>query len=191
VRAFDTNGNLASSGEAVISPQADPNLLGFKADWRWFYAEGGPEGNWAAPAFDDSSWALGPAELGFGDNDESTVISTSPTPRPMTAYFRTEVDVADPAAFSSVLASLIRDDAAVVYVNGVEVARDNLPEGPIAFDTPALRGITDRAEERTPINFTIPSSAFQPGRNVIAVEIHLIHRWSGDLSMDLRLVGQP
>jgi trimeric autotransporter adhesin len=191
VRAFDANGNVTASGPANVSPQADPNLLGFKSNWRWYYAVGGPAADWAAPAFDDSSWALGAAELGFGDNDEATVISTSPTPRPLTAYFRTEVDVPNPAAFTSVLASLIRDDAAVVYVNGVEVARDNLPEGPISYSTPALRGITTRAEEVTPVPFTIPSSAFQPGRNVIAVEIHLIHEWSGDLSMDLRLVGQP
>ena len=97
----------------------------------------------------------------------------------------------DPAAFSSVLARLIRDDGAVVYVNGVEVGRDNMPAGPIGFSTPASTIISDRAAEKAIVPITIPSSAFVPGANTIAVEIHNSDRWSGDLSMDLALVGQP
>lgn len=191
VRAFDANGNVRESAPVTVSPQANPNLLPFKSTWRWFYAEGGPGDGWAAPGFDDSTWAQGAGELGYGDSDEATIISTSPTPRPLTAYFRTVIDVPNPAAFQSVLASLIRDDGAVLYVNGVEVGRDNLPAGPIAFSTPASRILSTRAEETAPVAFTIPSSAFQPGPNVIAVEVHNSDRWSGDLSMDLRLVGQP
>jgi hypothetical protein len=191
VTAFDMNGNTRVSNTATVSPVADPNLLAFGSDWKWFYAEGGPGAGWETAAFDDSTWATGPGELGYGDNDEKTKISTSPTPRPLTAYFRTTVDVDDPAAFASVLASLVRDDGAVVYVNGVEVGRDNMPAGPIGFSTPASSIISDRAAERAIVPITIPASAFQPGANTIAVEVHNSDRWSGDLSMDLRLVGQP
>jgi hypothetical protein len=191
VTAFDMNGNTAGSNTATLNPVADPNLLAFGANWKWFYAEGGPAADWATTAFDDSTWATGAAELGYGDADEKTVISTAPTPRPLTAYFRTNVTITDPAAFSSVLASLIRDDGAVVYVNGVEVGRNNLPAGPITFATPATAIISDRAAEKTIIPITIPTSAFVPGVNTIAVEIHNSDRWSGDLSMDLKLTGQP
>ncbi len=191
VTAFDMNGNTAGSDTATLNPVADPNLLAFGASWKWFYAEGGPAADWASATFDDTTWATGAAELGYGDADEKTVISTAPTPRPLTAYFRTTVTVTDPAAFSSVLASLIRDDGAVVYVNGVEVGRTNLPAGPIAFGTPATASISDRAAEKAIVPITIPSSAFQPGANTIAVEVHNADRWSGDLSMDLKLTGQP
>ncbi|HWJ98341.1 MAG TPA: fibrinogen-like YCDxxxxGGGW domain-containing protein [Acidimicrobiales bacterium] len=191
VTAFDMNGNTAASNAVTLDPVADPNLLGFGANWKWFYAEGGPAADWAQPTFDDRTWATGQAELGFGDSDEKTLISTNPAPRPLTGYFRTTVDIADPAAFRTVLASLIRDDSAVVYVNGVEVGRDNLPAGPIAFATPASTIISDRAVEKTPISITIPASAFKAGTNVIAVEIHNNDRWSGDMSMDLKLTGQP
>jgi hypothetical protein len=191
VTAFDMNGNTAGSNTATVNPVANPNLLAFGANWKWFYAEGGPAADWASTSFDDSGWATGAAELGYGDSDEKTIISTAPTPRPLTAYFRTTVDVKDPAAFSSVLARLIRDDGAVVYVNGVEVGRDNMPAGPIGFSTPASTIISDRAAEKAIVPITIPSSAFVPGLNTIAVEIHNSDRWSGDLSMDLALVGQP
>lgn len=191
VTAFDTSGNVAASDAATTTVVANPNLLAYGASWRWFYAEGGPATGWTTAAFDDSTWAAGPAELGYGDSDEKTVISTAPTPRPLTAYFRTTFNVTDPAAFSAVLADLIRDDGAVVYVNGVEVGRDNLPAGPIAFATPASTIISDRTAERTAVRLTIPSSAFVPGANVIAVEVHNSDRWSGDLSFDLKLTGQP
>jgi hypothetical protein len=191
VSAFDTGGNEAASGSVTVNPVADPNLLAYGATWRWFFAEGGPAAGWQGDGFDDTAWASGPGELGYGDSDERTIISTSPTPRPLTAYFRTTVDVADPAAFTSVLADLVRDDGAVLYVNGVEVGRDNLPAGPIAFGTPATRIISNRTEERTPVRFTIPASAFRPGTNTIAVEVHNSDRWSGDLSLDLKLTGQP
>ena len=130
-------------------------------------------------------------EFGYGDADEKTIISTAPTPRPLTAYFRTTVNVTDPAAFATIVASLVRDDGAVVYVNGVEVGRDNLPAGPIAFATPASSIISSRSAELAPVQITIPSTAFVPGNNVIAVEVHNSDRWSGDLSMDLRLIGNP
>ncbi|HWJ61499.1 MAG TPA: hypothetical protein VNS19_05990, partial [Acidimicrobiales bacterium] len=191
VTAFDTNGNTAGSNTVTLNPVADPNLLGFGANWKWFYAEGGPAADWAQPTFDDSTWATGQAELGYGDSDEKTIISSAPTPRPLTAYFRTTVNVADPAAFQTVLASLIRDDGAVVYVNGVEVGRDNLPAGAIGFSTPSSTIISDRAAEKAIVPITIPASAFKAGANVIAVEIHNSDRWSGDLSMDLKLTGQP
>jgi hypothetical protein len=191
VAAFDTNGNEQASSTVTVNPVADPNLLAYGATWRWYYAEGGPTTGWQNDGYDDTTWATGPGELGYGDSDERTTISTSPTPRPLTAYFRTTVDIADPAAFTTVLADLVRDDGAVLYINGIEVGRDNLPTGPITFSTPATRIISTRTEERTPVRFTIPATAFRPGTNTIAVEVHNSDRWSGDLSLDLKLTGQP
>jgi hypothetical protein len=191
VVAFDANGNTTASASVPVAAAADPNLLAANATWRWSYAEAAPAAGWQAPGFDDTTWATGPAELGYGDGDEATVISAAPTPRPLTAYFRTTVNVADPNAFASVLARLVRDDGAVVYVNGVEVARDNLPSGTISSSTAASTIISDRTAEKTPVTFTIPSSAFVAGPNVVAVEVHNSDRWSGDLSMALQLVGQP
>jgi hypothetical protein len=191
VRTFDTNGNLSAPARRRVDPAIDPNLLPLGSAWRWTYpAEGAPPG-WADPSFVDAGWAEGPGELGFGDSDERTVISTSPAPRPVTAYFRRTVEIADPTAFSAIVAEIVRDDGVVLYVNGIEVGRDNLPAGAIAATTLATAGFSDRAAERAPVTFTLPPSAFRPGANVLAVEVHNADRWSGDLSFDLRLVGRP
>ncbi len=190
VVAFDTAGNQRPSNTVTRSPQANPNLLAMGSNWHWtFPADGAPVG-WNAPAFDDSTWASGPGQLGFGDGNESTVISTEPAPRPLTAYFRTTVDVANPAAFSAILADVVRDDGMVLYVNGVEVARDNMPAGPIAYDTAAASAIDTRAGARTPVRVELSPSAFTAGTNTIAVEVHGIHRWTGDLTFNLQLTGR-
>jgi hypothetical protein len=190
VVAFDRNGNERPSATATTGRAVDPNLLPAGSTWRWFYAEGGPTAGWQNDGYDDTTWATGQGELGYGDSDERTIISTNPTPRPLTAYFRTTIDITDPTAFTTIAADLIRDDGAVLYINGTEVGRDNLTTGPIAFATPATRILSTRAEERAPVRITIPATAFRPGTNTIAVEVHNTDRWSGDLSFDLTLTGQ-
>ncbi|MCU1368824.1 MAG: hypothetical protein JWO77_18 [Ilumatobacteraceae bacterium] len=190
ITSFDTNGNVRASSPVSTTVQANPDLLPSGASWRWSFTEAGQPDGWTQPGFDDSTWATGSGELGFGDSDEKTVISTAPAPRPLTAYFRTQVTVEDPAAFATVLADVIRDDGAVVYVNGVEVGRDNMPAGPAGPSTKAVIGISDRTAEKTPVSITIPASAFHAGVNMIAVEIHGNDRYTGDLSFDLKLTGR-
>lgn len=81
---------------------------------------------WQAPAFDDASWSEGPTEIGFGDGDEATVVSSSPA----TFYFRKAFTLAAPVPL---LADLIFDDGAIVYVNGVEVNHSISPRCVVVF----------------------------------------------------------
>ncbi|MEC7582693.1 MAG: tetratricopeptide repeat protein, partial [Planctomycetota bacterium] len=45
---------------------------------------------WRMPGFDDSGWSQGPAQLGYGEGDEATVLSwgTDPANRHVTSWFR-------------------------------------------------------------------------------------------------------
>lgn len=103
----------------------------------WKYLDNGSNQGtaWRASAFDDSSWAQGPAQLGYGDGDEATVVSFGPTStaKYITTYFRKSISVANPAAFTSLTLRARRDDGIVVYINGVEVWRDNMPTGTVQF----------------------------------------------------------
>jgi hypothetical protein len=82
------------------------------------------------------------------------------------------------------VASLIRDDGAAVYVNGVEVFRSNLPAGALSFTTKASASLGG-VDEKNPIPFTIPASALVQGTNVIAVELHNAGPTNGDASFQL------
>jgi hypothetical protein len=153
---------------------------------------------WIDPSFNDSSWASGPSELGYGDGDEATVVEDNATPgyspndtdRYATTYFRHAFDVSDVSGFASIIASLERDDAAVIYLNGREILRTpNLPATPepVLYNTFA----TGQAVEDTIDIFAISPTNFAVGMNTLAVEIHQQAANSSDISLNFRLQGIP
>ncbi|HMJ66387.1 MAG TPA: Ig-like domain-containing protein, partial [Candidatus Binatia bacterium] len=166
----------------------------------WKYLDNGSNQgtNWSTLTFDDTLWKSGPAELGYGDGDEATVVEDNGTPgynaadtdRYITTYFRRSIVITNPAAFSFFVCSVERDDAAVVYFNGAEVFRSpNLPARPteITYTTTATgNGIEDTTDV-----FGIFGSNLQTGTNVIAVEIHQQAPTSSDISFNLELLGVP
>jgi hypothetical protein len=189
VRAFDANGNSTPSATRAAVAPTSPVLLSLGSTWRWFYDVAAPPGSWNAVGYDDSAWAQGPGELGFGDTPKSTIITGAPAPHPLTSYYRRTVEIANPAAFTSIRLDLIRNSGAAVYVNGVEVARSNLPAGPLTSGTFAS-GPVPAAERHVPVQILVPSSAFVPGTNTIAVELHLNAGSQTTAGFDLALTGQ-
>ena len=60
-------------------------------------------------------------------------------------------------------------DGAIVYLNGTEVFRWNLPTGAVAFATLAL---TNVAAPDYLGQMTIPATSLVAGTNILAVEVH-------------------
>ena len=83
---------------------------------------------------------------------------------------------------------LLRDDGAVVYLNGVEVFRSNMTNGPIASTNLASVAISG-TDETNFVSAPVSPSLLRPGTNVIAVEIHQADVTSTDLSFDLELIA--
>lgn len=164
----------------------------------WKYSDTGidPAASWKTANFDDSAWKTGPAELGYGDGDEKTVIGYGPdiSNRYITSYFRTSFTVKDKQSFKGMTLMLKCDDGAVVYLNGTEIQRYNMPTGDITSGTLATTSISGTAES-TFQSFSIGTQALAEGNNVIAVEIHQSAANSSDLSFDMELsamkVGSP
>ena len=156
----------------------------------WKYLDNGSDQGtaWRAAAFNDGSWASGPAQLGYGDGDEATVVSYGPdaSAKYVTTYFRRTFPVADPAAFAGLTLRVLRDDGAVVYLNGTEIYRANMPAGGVTsatFASVAL-GVPD---ESTFFSANAPAGALVAGANVLAVEVHQANGTSSDVSFDLEL----
>ncbi|MFT6863536.1 MAG: hypothetical protein ACJAVK_002097 [Akkermansiaceae bacterium] len=163
----------------------------------WSYLSDGSDQHtaWRGAAFDDSSWPTGPSELGYGEGDEMTDIGfvdadpeAGGTQRNATSYFRKSFQIPDPSVFTRFRLLLKYDDAAAVYLNGIEVIRtDNLPEK-ASYNTYATSSTPD---ESAYFDFLLPIGSFSAGPNIIAVEIHNASSNSGDLSFDLELTGEP
>jgi hypothetical protein len=149
---------------------------------------------WKDTTFNDSTWAMGPAELGYGDGPEATVVSFGPNAamKYRTTYFRRTFNIVDKSRITAVDLRILYDDGAVIWVNGTQVARVNMPAFPmpILYDTLA----NNQGEPVDNIPDTIPVLAgvnwnqiLVDGTNTIAVEIHQGGNDSSDISFDLDL----
>ena len=162
-------------------------LIPFGSTWKYL-DDGSEQGyEWRQDFFDDSSWKSGLAELGYGE-DETTQVGFGDNPRSkfITTYFRRKFMVDDPSALPGIKLELLRDDGAVLFVNGVEVGRSNMPEDElITKDTVA--SLSQGGVVETVIHeFIVSPLLLKPGENIIAVEVHQDKPGSSDLSFDLR-----
>lgn len=188
------NGVAASAPKLVVSyiPPATYQPGGFPISEgaSWLYNDSGlalPVG-WASLNYNDSSWAYGNAQLGYGESDEATVLDFggNSSAKHITTYLRHKFNVTDPSIYDSLVFDMLRDDGVVVYVNGTEAFRMNMPAGAITNTTLASSAVAGSAESTF---FTAKTSAslLQPGLNVIAVELHQSSASSSDLSFDMRV----
>lgn len=174
---------------AQVSDRLATSLVSRGSSWRFFDQGAAPAG-WNGAGFSDAGWKQGPGQIGYGDGDEATVASygSSPSRKHVTTYFRKSFQVADASKIRAAALELLRDDGAVVYLNGREVLRSNMPAGAISFGTRASSTIAGSAE-RAWVQASIAPSAFVTGTNVIAVEVHQSTADSSDLSFDLGLTA--
>lgn len=107
----------------------------------------------------------------------------------ITYYFRRIFTVADPMLFTSLNAHLLRDDGAVVYLNGLEVWRSNMPTGTVSYLTLAASAVSG-TDENTYFTTTLSPSFLHAGTNLIAIEVHQNSNGSSDLSFDFALAGR-
>ena len=158
----------------------------------WKYLDNGSNQGtaWKETAFNDSTWASGPAPLGYTDSHIVTTVFSPPTPnRYITTYFRRSFNVTNAASIEALNLNILRDDGVVVYINGTEVARQNMPAGTITYLTNAA-SIVDGSNETTYFaSAATPLPVLVNGENTIAVELHQRDGNSSDLGFDLELIS--
>jgi hypothetical protein len=158
----------------------------------WSYRDDGSDQGtvWRTRNFDESAWARGPAQLGYGGDGEVTTVDFGgdPNAKYITTYFRRTFTVTQPAYVQALALSVLRDDGVAVYLNGIEVMRDNLPVGVITYTTLALTTISG-ISETTFMTTSISPSFLVTGVNVLAVEVHQVLSTSTDLGFDLSLMS--
>ena len=180
---FSREWSLRTTGQA-----RSELLVGEGSPWRYL-DDGSDQGvAWRRATFDDSQWAWGPAPLGYGDGDEATIVDFGPNPadKYITTYFRHEFLVDDASQITGLTVRLLRDDGAVVYLNGQEVVRSNLPDGDLGYQTVATSWVGGDLENRF-LSYSIDPRLLQEGTNVLAVEVHQGSSIDFDVSFDLAL----
>ncbi len=168
----------ASSGSGTVA------VLPYSATWRFDQLNNLDAVNWTATNYDDSAWPAGQgvlARLSTGSIAEP--IRTTLNLGRSNYYFRTTFTL--PTGASSLLLTHYIDDGAVVYLNGAEAYRYNMPNGPVAYGTPASSNFNGAPGELGP--FALPMTNIAVGVNVIAIEVHQSTVSSADVFMGAKL----
>ncbi len=165
---------------------------------RWKYHDKGEDlgVEWREADYNDRRWKEGAAELGYGDANsgkpEATVISFGENAQQKHScyYFRRTFRVEKSRPLRLLLLEVIVDDGCVVYLNGKEVQRHNMPDGEPSYSTWASRATGPTvAPEHTWQQAAIETSRLKRGENTLAVEVHQASGSSSDVSFDLKLSG--
>jgi hypothetical protein len=164
----------------VINAQARWESMVLESDtWKYLAATSEPLSNWYQPGFNDAAWKSGQGGLGYGDNDDVTIV-----PACNSLYIRKQVVLPDVNIVEDLLLDIDYDDAFVLYINGVECARSSNITG--TFPTYNATITTDREAQMysggKPERYQLKPSSLVRGINTFAVQILNQNISSSDLS---------
>ena len=155
-------------------------VFGMNDTWK-YYDSGQATNGWQTEGFNDGSWKSGAAPLGYKMSGVKTTISygSDSQRKNPTTYFRKTFSLnAAPSATDNFQLSYQVDDGCIVWVNGQEAGRVNMPQGNINYDTFSS---TYAGDEPFTGTLDLNASLFKKGNNVIAIEVHNTSYTSGDL----------
>lgn len=159
-----------------------------KIDHTWKYDQTGTisGSGWIGTEYNDSNWPSGKALLYVENADLAAPKNTPLIIGKITYYFRSTFDVADSLDLSKATLQLspFVDDGMIAYLNGQELFRIGMPEGPVDSTVFANRTVSDAVFEGP---FTLPASLLKKGKNVIAVEVHQVNASSSDFVFGMTL----
>ncbi|PTL76930.1 galactose oxidase-like domain-containing protein [Vitiosangium sp. GDMCC 1.1324] len=160
----------------VKAPSAQKTIV-FSDAWK-YDDRGIDQGTaWLARDFDDSAWKSGPGQLGYGDDDEGTVINEgSPS-----VYFRKKITLDNLVTAANL--EVLYDDAIAVWINGTLVFSRNMGNG-TGFSAWAS-GSTTNAYER--VSLPLTANPFRVGENVVTAMVKQVSASSNDLTFALGL----
>ena len=143
-----------------------------------------PPSNWRNPSFNDASWLSGPGGFGYGDGDDQTILQNS-----LSVLVRNEFQVSNKDSVAQAYFHVDYDDGFVAYLNGIEIARNNVD---VTLNFPVAATLADANHEASmyqgglPEEYIINKSQLQSilvnGKNVLAVQVHNVSSTSSDLS---------
>jgi hypothetical protein len=198
VRVTD-NGSPALDDAETISINVtetaiQTTLINFTNIWRYNATGSNLFAAWKETAYDDSAWPSARAVF-FNETTPTTVIPaptntflslTGTTGQFVTNYyFRTRFFLPADAAGVTLTASNVLDDGCVIYLNGIEAQRINMPTGAVFATT-----FSASSWEATSIVVTnLSAASLLPGENVLAIEVHQQSVTSSDVVFGMSLAA--
>ncbi|MCF0207889.1 MAG: CotH kinase family protein, partial [Bacteroidaceae bacterium] len=174
----DTSGSINGNYETK-------SLFDKKSTWYYYDKTGGLDGiNWKTADY-AKNWNSGKAPIGYDKSDNpkglNSWFSNEKLP---TYYFCKTFNITDLTANDRFVLDYTVDDGMVVYINGKEAGRYNLPGGDIKYTTYSTTWAHDNPDTG---ELTLPTNLFKIGENTISVEVHNNDAVSSDIHWDAAL----
>ncbi|MFA6873135.1 MAG: CotH kinase family protein [Bacteroidaceae bacterium] len=159
-------------------------------NWK-YYASGALDGtSWYSTNYSTNTWATGASPIGYRGTNSPNMADLASIVSGLgctTFYARNTFTLNNPPSAKDTYTINLRiDDGAVVYVNGTEIGRYQMPTGTINYSTSSS---TYAAANPETTSMAIPYSLLQKGTNIIAIETHNYGTSSSDLYMNAQVTA--
>ena len=166
-------------------------LIPYQSTWKYApESNNPPAATWINAEFDDSNWKSGQAPLGFSGQDgpsrNTTLISGENNKNYPVYYFRKSFTISNAETIRSLRLNANYDDGLVVYINGTQVASENMGQNPTPGEE-AYYGYPVNSGNFITVSKTLNASLLQNGTNLIAVRLHQKGSASSDVYFDMEL----
>ncbi len=181
----------------ALKVNSQTTLLPAGSEWRYFASLENPDEDWNQIGYThEANWESGAAPLGYGGltiHEYGTQLKSrfrSRNSGQLAYYFRKDIVVhKEVESTSPISANLLYDDGLILYLDGKEILRLNMPSGEITPETTALDIIN--AEKEQWVQVPLPNLSLEPGPHLLAAEIHQQRDRSSDILFDLELASPP
>jgi hypothetical protein len=174
---------FASDKDRRSSAKHWETIINWGDIWKYKTGTSEPPADWKDIAFDDSSWSSGPSGFGYGDGDDSTVVSQI-----ISVYIRKKFTISDINDILLVQMHVDYDDAFVAYLNGIEIARENIGQVGVP---PVYNEWATSSSEAQIYQGGLPKvysednirALLNNGENVLAIQVHNYGPTSSDMTL--------
>jgi hypothetical protein len=166
-------------------------LIPTNAVWRYF--KGQSEASlpqvaaWRLTAFDDTTWANGAAPFFYNESLSGTLLSDMAN-NYTSLFLRQKFAITNQFEFGALTLAAKCDDGYIAWLNGVEIARYNVPPWFVPYFGTALLPVPEPVTYIA-TNMVDPSSLLVTGTNVVAVQVFNAVVGTDDLQFNVTLTA--
>jgi len=153
-----------------------------------YYDQGYLESDWMTKT-EKYTWKKGATPIGYGDNKIVTEISFGDNAKEkhIVKYFKKNITISKTKYLAYEFRTL-SDDGIVIYINGKELYRLNMPNATITNKTLAVNTVSKEEEDEYKINI-FEDTFFKDGENIITTSVYQAYPDSSDCIFSLELIG--
>lgn len=173
---------FASDKNRTQLPQFWYTIIDKGSEWLYILPNAEPSANWKKTDFSDATWSRGTSGIGYGDNDDNTIVPDNT----LSVYLRKSFDVAELGKLTKLWFHMDFDDGFVAYLNNVEICRAGLGAAgsAVPYNSSAVSHEAKIYQGGKPDAFDITPfiNLLKDKNNVLAVQVHNSGTGSSDLT---------